>query len=430
MTLIQFYYGKVFPLAAAYLTHGLEKEKIPFEIKFINAYSHQEIIADILYLYMRNSADIIAIGCFSDMLPHVLTTAKRIKQLFPEKIIILGGIGPTAVAEDILDGFDGIDFIIKGCGISTLPQLIRKIETKPLVFGGISRLVEEEGKTNPKIPAYRRIKDVLSFHTFLLKTSVGCPYQCTFCYALPAVGKKVIYRNLDEVIEEIKLIKEITKGRKVSLNIIDEAFVMDRSRVMAFCGLLRQRRLKVPWVCYGRVNSMDEALLRVMRTAGCVGVYYGIESGSNRVLKKIKKGFTIEEAIRIALLSKKIIPDITASFMYRFPFETTDDFKATISAMRYLKANNIVTQLHPLVPVKSSKIYSTYSNRLKFSPLERCDYIRIKKHAHFTVGSVSSLPKAYRTLIKDYPDVFYDYRYYENEDLGRINRLISESHIF
>lgn len=439
VTLIQFKYGKGLPLGAAYLAYGLAKEGVSFEVKLFDRDRFLRAGGDIdsLCSFLMNSKEIIAVGCYSDMLPYVLAVLKKIKQRFPKKTVILGGVGPTMVAEEIIESCEFVDFILRGNGISTLPRLVKKIKAGEKQFSDISGLSARNIKTRlgddsgvsglniPKIPAYYSIKDIRSYETFYIKTSAGCPFQCTFCYALPAAGKKVINRNIHEVIEEIKLVKKIAGGRKISLSIIDEAFVVDKKRVIDFCSLLMKNKLEIQWFCYGRVNCMDEEMLGDMRLAGCVQIYYGVESGSDRVLKEIKKGFTIEEAIRIILLSKKIIPSVTASFIYRFPFETVEDFKYTMSALKYLRLKNILIQLHPLVPVKNSQIYLKYADRLKFSLNEYCDYIDGHTPA-IIKRRVSFLPSECLQLIKKHAKVFYDYGYYESEDLHKINRLIGK----
>ena len=108
------------------------------------------------------------------------------------------------------------------------------------------------------------------------------------------------------------------------------------------------------------MDRIDKELLKIMSGSGCKEIYYGIESGSDEILKKIKKGFTIEEAIKILLLSKKYIQTVTASFIYLFPFETPKDFIATKFFLIYLSSKGIATQLHSLCPVKNSEIYLAY----------------------------------------------------------------------
>jgi radical SAM superfamily enzyme YgiQ (UPF0313 family) len=430
LTLFQSYYDYA-PLGSAYLAYGLEKENIQFDLKLFSVpeFYRQGLNIDKLCSFFYNTERIIAAGTMSDMLPYLLIALSKIKKIYPKKILILGGIAPTMAAKEILEAFTFIDFIIKGCGISGLPKLIKKIKAGEMQFNDIPGIVfRNKGKVKdsyfdslcqelPKVPSYQYIKNIDSFKKFSLKTSSGCPYRCTFCYAMPAAGKKIILRDTAEVIKEIKFIKEIKKNKKFLLFFIDEAFVVNKKRVIEFCKIFRTLKLNLEWTCYGRIDRMDEELLKNMYLAGCRQLYYGIESGSERILKKIKKDFTVQDASKVVVLSKKIIPRIITSFIYRYPFETVSDFKETLLMMRYFKMKGIITQLHPLAPVKSSPLYLAYHDRLRFSRKERCDYLPGKKQ-------INSMPRESMEYIENNFPVFYDYGYYYSESSNKIRNLI------
>ena len=118
LTLIQFAYDSFnVPLGSLYLAYGLEKANIQFDLKVYPIYNKQGFNVDIdrLYSFLIKSKGIIAVGCWSDILPVLLVALEKVKKKFPEKIIILGGIGPTEVAEEIMDKFNFINFIFIIC---------------------------------------------------------------------------------------------------------------------------------------------------------------------------------------------------------------------------------------------------------------------------------------------------------------------------
>ena len=433
-SLVQFKYRKTIPLSVPYLAYGLENANIDFDLKIFDVGRFFEPgtgRVNAFYELLTDTEEVIALGCFSDVLPYAIAALRKIKEEFPEKVIILGGVGPSSTAAEIMEAFDFVDFIIKGCGITPLPLLIQALRENPPQFGHVPRLLyrnedrkicateDDHHETTPMLPAYNKMGDMGEYDRFLIKTSTGCPYRCTFCYALPAAGRNVKYRDIGEVIEEIGFVKKMNGEKDFVLRILDEAFVYNRKRVIKFCELLKSENLEVRWVCYGRIDRMDEDLLKIMADAGCVEIYYGVESGSNRILNLIRKGFSTEESIRIVLLSKKYIPGVTTSFIYRFPFETLADFKETVFAIRYLQMKGITTQLHPLVPVRNSRIYSEYSKQLLVTENEPLDYLLSE--------SLTFLPKECIDLVKSNPDVFYDYGHYIPSELDLINELISKN---
>lgn len=428
LTLIQFQYAPfTTPLGALYLAYGLEKENIQFDLKLYLLYKYPNNLNK-LYSFFTKSRQIIAIGCWSDMLPYVLVTLEKIKKEFPEKIIILGGIGPTEVAKEILDKFEFIDFIIKGCGVYSLPKLIKNIKNDNNMLQAIEGLVYRDNNNVisnsyrgfyfniPDVSSYHRINNIQLYRNFFIFTSFGCPYKCTFCNICTVFSKKVIYRDLYKVIEEIKLIKKIKKNRKFTLIIIDEAFVINRKRVIRFCNLLRVEKLNVSWICFGRIDRIDDELLRIMKKSGCKEIYYGIESGSNRILKKIKKGFTIEKAIKILLLSGKYIRRVTASFIYLFPFEKPKDFIETKFSLIYLRSKGIYTQLHALYPVKNSELYLKHKNNLFLSN-------KVKSTSHI---KLNDMPRECIKLVKNNPEIFYFYYFYNFKELNDILKITKD----
>lgn len=451
LTLIQFQYKKTStPLGALYLAYGLEKEKIDFDLKIFPYYKSTEethfyfdfkqypfykrtpskksvFNLGALYAFFSQTRKIVAIGCWSDLLPHVLVALKKLKEKHPEKVIILGGIGPTVVAEDILKRFKFIDYIIKGCGVIPLPQLIKKIIDNDNELSNVTGLVYRLNGmiisnpyagyhlTIPPLPAYHRLKNIQQYYTFTMITSCGCPFECTYCTTRPVSPKKIIYRDLNETIEEIKFIQSTAKQKKFDfeISIDDEAFVVNRKRMMRFCNLLLSNKLKIKWTCFGRINCMDEKLIKKMARAGCAAIHYGIESGSDRILEKIKKGFTIERALTILLLSKKYIPIVVGNFIYMFPFETRKDLIKTLIVALAIESKNINVGFTKLTPVKNSEIYREYEKSLHFS-------LKVP-----TVGfdQMYRLPKECISLIRKNQKIFYNFYHFKFKGLPELIHL-------
>jgi len=173
----------------------------------------------------------------------------------------------------------------------------------------------------------QRIKRMNAFADVL--TSRGCPYPCMFCCAHAAWGtKKPRLRSVENVIEELKILHRHYQQKFFIF--WDDLFTYDRKRAIHLCRRIIEENLKISWLCLVRINTLDAELLEIMKEAGCIEIQIGIESGSNRILKLIKKSLTIE-------MIKSAVPLIKNSgikwrifLMIGFPTETEKEIAETI----------------------------------------------------------------------------------------------------
>ncbi len=179
---------------------------------------------------------------------------------------------------------------------------------------------------------------------------------------------------------------------------------------------MKEHRISLDWGCYGRIDRIDEELLVVMRDAGCTGVYYGIEGGTDAVLEKIKKGFDIGTAMEKLVISKKYFRNVTASFIWGYPFEQYTDFLQTLTAIKGLQQKGITTQLHQLCAVRDTDIYREYRDTVSFS-----------KNNPFSsvVKPLAIEPEAYRRFVEAHADIFLAYSAFATPDEEKKTVLLS-----
>jgi len=153
---------------------------------------------------------------------------------------------------------------------------------------------------NLPLPAYDLIE---SFKPYFLYTPLlrpyalvyagkGCPYSCAYC---PDANTKYSGRSTEEIIKELKVLKELGNIKYVWF--YDQIFTINRKRVIEFCKRSIEENLKINWFCDSRTDLVDKKLLKLMKAAGCIGIAYGIESGSQKILNNMKKSITIHQAI-------------------------------------------------------------------------------------------------------------------------------------
>ena len=164
-------------------------------------------------------------------------------------------------------------------------------------------------------------------------TSRGCPNHCIFCLGRRIVGQKVRFRSASHIADEIEEI--ISLGISV-INIADDLFTASKHRVTQLCNELMKRKLNVSWSAFSRVNTIDTQTLKLMKTAGCHSVSFGIESGNPEMLKRVKKGISIAQAKKAAIACREAGIRGHASFMVGLPGETQDTLNDSLKLQKEL----------------------------------------------------------------------------------------------
>ena len=191
-----------------------------------------------------------------------------------------------------------------------------------------------------------RYDSLLSAHgpVTTMFTSRGCPFRCTFCHR-PAMGKVFRAMSPNRVVDEMQICRDL--GIREIL-IYDDTFTVKRARVVAICEEILRRKLDLVWDVRAHINTVDPALLKLMRKAGCARVHYGIEAGTDRVMKVIRKGITLERASKVIRDTRRVGMSTLAYFMIGNPTETLAEARETIRFARRLDADYVhVTILTP-----------------------------------------------------------------------------------
>lgn len=164
-----------------------------------------------------------------------------------------------------------------------------------------------------------------------MMTSRGCPGRCTFCSSPSFYGRKIRYRSVESMIEELEFIQKLGY-REVFFR--DEIFTVVKSRTIALCEEMMRRKLNFSWICSARIGSVDREMMEIMKRAGCHMIRFGVESGSQKILENIKKGITLEETRQTFRWAHEVGLDTHAHLMLGTPGETAETIEETI---RFIK---------------------------------------------------------------------------------------------
>ena len=135
----------------------------------------------------------------------------------------------------------------------------------------------------------------------------------------------------------------------------EDNFTVDRKRVIDLCRLIKERRLHLEWMCESRVDIVDDELLREMSTAGCSAIYFGIESGTQRILDFLNKGFKLEEVYKAVKLCKKNRIKTITSVMLGIPTQTMEENLETVNFLKRIKSD--VVYFNAFIGIPGSKTY-------------------------------------------------------------------------
>ena len=207
------------------------------------------------------------------------------------------------------------------------------------------------------LPAYDMIPDLGAYvpsptwhktrpHATVI-TGRGCPNQCTFCDQ-SIFGRKLRQRSTEHVAAEITLLVRKFGIREIFF--ADDTFTLNSHRIPALFSLLDEENIRFSWACMCRVNTVDEEMLRYMKSKGCWKVFFGIESGPPEILKRIKKNIQLEQVEKIVTLCSKIGIKSTGFFMIGHPGESPETIEETIRFALSLPLGDVSVALNTPFP--------------------------------------------------------------------------------
>lgn len=288
--------------------------------------------------------DIIGISSLTFNRFQVLSTAEELKRKSADVRIVLGGVHPTFLYELILKNHSCIDYVVVGEGERSFVELVADIAE-----GGDGRLIkgvatrDKQGSVvmpgraeavadldSLPIPAEYYKYDILS-------TSRGCPFQCTFCSSAGIWGCRVREFSIDRVVRELKLLRYTHKVSRVAFK--DETFTMKKSRVIHLCQEIVNEGLDIRWSCDTRIDCLDEERLYWMRKAGCDYISFGVETGSERLLKQVDKRTELEMVPTAVKMARKYGILTRFYLIVGLPGEVNEDIQQTLELIQVSKPN-------------------------------------------------------------------------------------------
>lgn len=367
------------PNGIGILASILELNGIPVKIK---DYSVEPLDYDELKkIIIDERISHVGVTSMTCQAPVAYKIAESIRGISNGIVIVTGGIHPTLLPEESLD--NNVDIVYRDEAEISFIKSLPIITKKPFDFDrlkeirGLSFRIDGKTVSTPDservkdldsipLPAYHLFKFPESYTTqFLYKkgfsanliTSRGCTGHCVFC---SKHYQGVIFQSAEKVVEQFVFLRD--KYNISQIFIQDDFFTYDIDRIRKICDLLIKNKVDVPWVCSNtRADSVTYELFRKMRESGCISVSFGIESGNERVRKKIGKQLKTED-IFSAVKSAKQAGLLTGAFyIFGHHCETYEEALDTVEFAKRLNTDVVTFSIN--CPFPGTPLYKILKNK-------------------------------------------------------------------
>ena len=343
------------PLGIGFLIAVLKKAG--HNVFFIDNYLKPSNFIENDFLIEHN-IDYIGIYANTICLRDTLRMCYKIEYLRQKKKwkgkIIVGGPHTTVAPETIPDF---VDHIVQGEGERAILEIVEGKHRNRIVR--TERINDLDSLPMPawdyfvKMPYHWQVDWFPQHPVFTMNTSRGCPFKCAFCSVGSIWGKRYTFFSAERIVDEIQFL--IKQYGAAGIYFREDNFTLNRKRLIKFCELLLEKDIKIPWACETRVSSLDNEIVDLMSRAGACGFYFGVESGSQKILNDLKKGITVDEIIKAFELCHRYKINTAASVIVGTPTETEDDLRQTFELIKKIKPT--VTWYNVFVGIPNSKLH-------------------------------------------------------------------------
>ncbi len=351
----------------AYLAGSLKKNNLHnVDVLDLNNVFSDVPSEKLIQLLKKRNYDLVGYSIKTPTYNASVELSRLTKEHFPKVVHIAGGPHLTLNFNEFLDENDQFDYVVVGEGENSFIELCKMLDSgKTYEIEGVvgSANVHNFAKNGfinnldelpyPDLEVFRGY-DFTNFE-YPLVTSRGCPYKCTYCSVGLISGKKMRFRNITHVVEELRWAKEKLNIRR--FNIIDDNFTLDVKRAKHFCDMLVSGKLGLEWACGNgiRADRVDVELAEKMKKAGCQLVCVGVENADPRVFNAIKKGESLEDIKRGIGILKDAGIEVVGFFIIGLP---GDCRKSSEMALEFIRESRLDSaRFGILLPYPKTEVY-------------------------------------------------------------------------
>lgn len=371
-----FYRKKMMALGPGYVATAMQRCGIEVSILDCSAWSLDDI--EIAKAVIQSGTKIFGLGGLYPMFKEIERICGIIRAVVPGATIILGGALPSPIPEFALRQ-TGADIATIGETEITIPSLMAALagERDLSTVRGIAYIKEGQFFDNgkPILPVAVTKKEVgwpaldLSpveqyiaapkFYPFNqtdrvlpIVTGRGCPYSCNFCFRVNAYR----IRPFDDLFDEMEYM--IDRYRLDGFYLVDDLMMLSEKKIKGFCEGVLNRGMKIKFSCSGRVNTVTPEIARLLKEAGAISIYYGVESGSQHLLESMSKKTTLEQVYEAVRLTRENGIYCQYGLMFGQPGENEQTLRASIDLLKNVSYGEYRAQkIFGCVPFPGTGLY-------------------------------------------------------------------------
>ena len=356
------------PLGLLYISSILEENG--FETSVIDSGIMGYDFEKLKQVICKKKPVIVGITATTYSRHEAIKTAKLVKNNIPDSIVVVGGPHFSFTADDTLKHIKYIDVVVRGEGEYTMLDLCQSVQgclgMKNIL--GISYRHNDKVTHNADRPFIKNLDEIpfpnlkkvplekydqklpfIEIPCTTVLTTRGCPGKCMFCSTSPMWGRAYRSRSSKNIVDEIEyLLSEYDIG---GISFVDDTLNIYKKHIIDLCKEIKKRKLDFRWFADIRVDNIDRDMLREMKAAGCHYVAFGVESGSQKILKKINKKINLDLVRTCAKNCKEVGLITKAFFTFSHPDETYEDIDMTLKFMN---------ELRPYIDVFANAVVAIY----------------------------------------------------------------------
>ena len=363
------------PLGLLYIASSCAAKRDD-EVQVIDAFCENLSEDELLLRISRERPDVLGMNCSTHTFLDTVKLLRRVREVVPETVVVLGGFHATFASERILRAYPFVDYVIKGEGENSFPELLESIGngSPPSDVAGVCYLDGDHLVSNAEIaiedldslpfPDRSLVRNVeygyfhrnirLTFGKFTtVSSSRGCPFGCTYCSCSAFSKRKWRARSPENVVDELEML--YSEGYECCV-FVDDNLTLDRSRIEEICSLIKKRRIWMKYYCEGRADEVSPELLRTMKRAGFDVIYFGVESPNDHVLEYFNKNISAETARRAIEDAKRAGMIVVTSYIVGAPVESREDVDGTVDFIRSTRPHGV--QINILDCLIGTRIWS------------------------------------------------------------------------